>query len=107
MKRNLTAWIKAERKVRALREEITQLPVPDPASADGPLCKDVLGSQCAEAEVKAAACEKKVRDTERDMKSGAWRPVDINEAIISSKSTPKGSFPTSSTKKTPELDLDH
>ena len=76
----------------------------DSTTVVGPRYKDPLFSQCAEAEEKAIACEKKVRDTERDMKSGAWRPVDINEALVSSKSTPKGSPSTPSTTKALELD---
>ena len=89
MKRDLTAWIKAERIKRELRAEIAQLPVGDSTSLVVPLHEDPLQWRCAEAEHNARECEKKVRKNEHDMRSGAWRPVDIEEALLSSRKPPK------------------
>jgi hypothetical protein len=89
MKRDLTAWIKAERMVRELRAQIAQLPVGDPTSVVGPRFKDPIFNRHAEAKDSARECEKKVRKNERDMRSGAWRPVDINEALLTSSKTRK------------------
>jgi hypothetical protein len=91
MKRDLTAWIKAERMVRELRAQIAQLPVGDSTSLVGPRCKDPIFNRHAEAKDSARECENKVRKNERDMRSGAWRPVDINEALIDIKKDTKGS----------------
>ena len=89
MKRDLTAWIKAEQIVRDLGAEIAQLPVADWTSLVGPRCKDPIFNRHAEAKDSASECEKKVRKNERDMRSGAWRPVDINEALLTSSKTRK------------------
>ena len=89
MKRDLTAWIKAERMVRELRAQIAQLPVGDSTSLVGPRFKGPIFNRHAEAKDNARACEKKVRKNERNMRSGAWRPVDIEEALLSSPKTPK------------------
>ena len=90
MKRDLTAWIsKAERIKRELRAKIAQLPVGDSTSLVVPLHEDPLQWRCAEAEHNARECEKKVRKNEHDMRSGAWRPVDIEEALLSSRKPPK------------------
>ena len=89
MKRDLTAWIKAERMVRELRAQIAQLPVGDSTSIVCPRFKDPIFNRHAEAKDSANECEKKVRKNERDMRSGAWRPVDINEALLTSRKTRK------------------
>ena len=89
MKRDLTAWIKAEQIVRDLGAEIAQLPVADWTSLVGPRCKDPIFNRHAEAKDSASKCEKKVRKNEHDMRSGAWRPVDIEEALLSSRKTRK------------------
>ena len=70
MKRDLTAWIKAERMVRELRAQIAQRPVGDSTSLVGPRCKDPIFNRHAEAKDSARECEKKVRKNERDMRSG-------------------------------------
>ena len=64
MERDLTAWIKAEQMARDFRAQIAQLPVGDSTSVGVPLHEDPLQWRCAEAEDKARACEKTVRDTE-------------------------------------------
>ena len=89
IKRDLTAWIKAEWMVRELRAQIAQLPVGDSTSLVGPRCKDPIFNRHAEATDSARECENKVRKDERDMRSGAWRPVDINEALLTSSKTRK------------------
>ena len=89
IKRDLTAWIKAERMARDLRAQIMQLPVGDSTSVVVPLHEDPLQWRCAEAEHNARECEKKVRKNEHDMRSGTWRPVDIEEALLSSRKPPK------------------
>ena len=89
MKRDLTAWIKAEQMARDLCAQIAQLPVGDSTSVVVPLHEDPLQWRCAEAEHNARECEKKVRKNEHDMRSGAWRPVDIEEALLSSRKPPK------------------
>ena len=85
MKRDLTAWIKAERLVREIRAQIAELPVGDSTSIVGPRYKDPIFHRHAEAENTARACEKQVRKNEHDMRSGAWRPVDIEEALLASR----------------------
>ena len=104
MKRDLTAWIKAERMVRELRAQIAQLPVGDSTSIVGPRFKDPIFNRHAEAKDKARECEKKVRKNERDMRSGAWRPVDIEEALLSSRKPPKKVVATPPTMGTLGLD---
>jgi hypothetical protein len=89
IKRDLTACIKAERIKRELCAEIAQLPVGDSTSLVVPLHEDPLQWRCTEAEHNARECEKKVRKNEHDMRSGAWRPVDIEEALFSSRKPPK------------------
>ena len=89
MKRDLTAWIKAERIARELRAQIAQLPVGDSTSLVGPHYKDLIFHRHAEAKDKARECEKKVQKNERDMRSGAWRPVDIEEALLTSRKATK------------------
>ena len=89
MKRDLTAWIKSERLVREIRAQIAELPVGDWTSIVGPRYKDPIFNRHAEAKDKARECEKKVRRNERDMRSGAWRPVDIEEALLTSRKTTK------------------
>ena len=89
MKRDLTAWIKAERLVREIRAQIAHLPVGDSTSIVGPRYKDPIFNRHAEAKDKARECEKKVRKNERDMRSGTWRPVDIEEALLTSRKTTK------------------
>ena len=89
MKRDLTAWIKAERLVREIRAQIAELPVGDSTSIVGPRYKDPIFNRHAEAKDSARECEKKVRKNERDMRSGAWRPVDIEEALLTSRKTTK------------------
>ena len=64
MKRDLTAWIKAERIARDLGAEIAQLPVGDWTSLVGPRFKDPIFHRRAEAKDKARECEKKVRENE-------------------------------------------
>ena len=78
-----------ERIKRELRAEIAQLPVGDSTSLVVPLHEDPLQWRCAEAEHNARECEKKVRKNENDMRSGAWRPVDIEETLLSSRKPPK------------------
>ena len=85
MKRDLTAWIKTERMVRELCAQIAQLLVGDSTSLVGPRFKGPIFNRHAEAKDNARACEKKVRETEHDMRSGAWRPVDIEEALLASR----------------------
>ena len=63
MKRDLTAWIKAERIARGLGAEIAQLPAGDWTSLVGPRFKDHIFRH-AEAKDKARECEKKVRENE-------------------------------------------
>ena len=63
MKRDLTAWIKAERIARGLGAEIAQLPAGDWTSLVGPRFKDHIFRH-AEAKDKARECEKKVRKNE-------------------------------------------
>jgi hypothetical protein len=82
MKRDLTAWIKSDRMARELRAQIAQLHVGDLTLRVVPLHEDPLQWRCAEAEHNARECEKKVRKNEHDMRSGAWRPVDIEEALF-------------------------
>jgi hypothetical protein len=61
MKRDLTAWIKAERIARDLRAQIAQLPVGGSTSLVGPRFKDPIFNRHAEAKDNARACEKQVR----------------------------------------------
>ena len=75
--------------VRELRAQIAQLPVGDWTSLVGPRCKDPIFNRHAEAKDSASKCEKKVRKNEHDMRSGAWRPVDINEALLTTSKTRK------------------
>ena len=64
MKRDLTAWIKAERIARGLGPEIAQLPVGDWTWLAGPRFKGPVFHRHAEAKDKARGCEKKVRENE-------------------------------------------
>ena len=75
----------------ALVQEIAQLPVGDSTSLVGPRHKDPIFHRHAERgqRDKARECEKKVRENEHDMRSGAWRPVDIEEALLTSRKPPK------------------
>jgi len=64
MKRDLTAWIKAERIARGLGAEIAQLPAGDWTSLVGPRFKEPIFHRHAEAKDKAREREKKVRGNE-------------------------------------------
>ena len=86
------------------RSQIAQLPVGDSTSIAGPRFKDPIFNRHAEAKDKARECEKKVRKNERDVRSGAWRPVDIEEALLTSRKTTKEVVSPPPTIEAPGLD---
>ena len=94
MKRDLTAWIKAERIARDLGAEIAQLPVGDWTSLVGPRFKGPIFHHHAEAKDKARGCEKKVRENEHvNYELPALflsRPASWNNQIGSEVSGPVG-----------------
>jgi hypothetical protein len=55
----------------------------------------------ADAEHKARACEAKAQATEHNMRIGAWRPIDIDDAINSSSAAKKWKLTKKTMEETP------
>ena len=76
------AWINAEIHTRDLKRRADKLFDPDtgPNIPQSPRYNMAMGYYVRQ-KYKAGQCEEAVRDTECDMRTGAWQPFDITEQI--------------------------
>ena len=75
------AWINAELHTRDLKRQADELFDPNAGPCPQSPRYNMLMGDYVRQKYKAGLCEERVRDTECDMRTGAWQPIDISEEI--------------------------
>jgi hypothetical protein len=75
------AWINAELYTRDLKRLADELFDPKAYPCPQSPQYNMLMGDWVRAKDESRKCEERVRDTECDMRTGAWQPIDINEQI--------------------------
>ena len=81
MEKRQIAWINAELHARDLKRRADELFDPNTGPLPQSLQYNMLMGNYVREKYNAGQCEERVRDTECDMRTGAWRPFDISEQI--------------------------
>ena len=75
------AWINAELHTRDLKRQADELFDPNAGPCPQSPRYNMLMGDYVRQKYQAGLCEERVRDTECEMRTGAWSPIDINEQI--------------------------